>query len=219
MFLQRKECCSIVKVAIVDYGMGNLHSVGKAVERLGHQIIVTASQAEIEAADGVILPGVGAFGDAMKQLSQTGLDKVLHDVAKRGQPLLGICLGMQLLFDESEEHGNYQGLGLLPGKVVRFVEGELKIPHMGWNKLQFKAKNDALLAGLEEGYVYFVHSYHVLPTDRADLLAVTDYGHEVTAIVGRGNVYGMQFHPEKSSELGMALLESFLSNVVAKKQA
>lgn len=196
--------------------MGNLHSVGKAVERLGHQVIVAASQAEIEAADGVILPGVGAFGDAMKQLSQTGLDKVLQNVAKRGQPLLGICLGMQLLFDESVEHGNYQGLGILPGKVVRFVEGELKIPHMGWNKLQFKAENDALLAGLEEGYVYFVHSYHVLPTDRADLLAVTDYGHEVTAIVGRGNVYGMQFHPEKSSELGMALLESFLTNVVGK---
>lgn len=205
-----------MKVAIVDYGMGNLHSVGKAVERLGHQVIVAASQAEIEAADGVILPGVGAFGDAMKQLSQTGLDKVLQNVAKRGQPLLGICLGMQLLFDESVEHGNYQGLGILPGKVVRFVEGELKIPHMGWNKLQFKAENDALLAGLEEGYVYFVHSYHVLPTDRADLLAVTDYGHEVTAIVGRGNVYGMQFHPEKSSELGMALLESFLTNVVGK---
>lgn len=196
--------------------MGNLHSVGKAVERLGHQVIVAASQAEIEAADGVILPGVGAFGDAMKQLSQTGLDKVLQNVAKRGQPLLGICLGMQLLFDESVEHGNYQGLGILPGKVVRFVEGELKIPHMGWNKLQFKAENDALLAGLEEGYVYFVHSYHVLPTDRADLLAVTDYGHEVTAIVGRGNVYGMQFHPEKSSELGMALLESFLTNVIGK---
>lgn len=208
-----------MKVAIVDYGMGNLHSVGKAVERLGHQVIVTASQAELEAADGVILPGVGAFGDAMKQLSQTGLDKVLQDVAKRGQPLLGICLGMQLLFDESVEHGNYEGLGILPGKVVRFVEGELKIPHMGWNKLQFKAEKDALLAGLEEGYVYFVHSYHVLPTDRADLLAVTDYGHEVTAIVGRGNVYGMQFHPEKSSELGMALLESFLSNIVGKKQA
>lgn len=199
--------------------MGNLHSVGKAVERLGHQVIVTASQAEIEAADGVILPGVGAFGDAMKQLSQTGLDKVLQDVAKRGQPLLGICLGMQLLFDESVEHGNYQGLGILPGKVVRFEEGELKIPHIGWNKLQFKAEKDALLAGLEEGYVYFVHSYHVLPTNRANLLAVTDYGHEVTAIVGRDNVYGMQFHPEKSSELGMALLESFLSNVVAKKQA
>lgn len=199
--------------------MGNLHSVGKAVERLGHQVIVTASQAEIEAADGVILPGVGAFGDAMKQLSQTGLDKVLKDVAKRGQPLLGICLGMQLLFDEGVEHGNHQGLGILPGKVVRFAEGELKIPHMGWNKLQFKAQNDPLLEGLEEGYVYFVHSYHALPTERADLLAVTDYGHEVTAIVGRGNVYGMQFHPEKSSELGMALLESFLTNIVGKKRA
>lgn len=199
--------------------MGNLHSVGKAVERLGHQIIVTASQAEIEAAEGVILPGVGAFGDAMKQLSQTGLDKVLQDVAKRGQPLLGICLGMQLLFDESDEHGKHQGLGILPGKVMRFVEGELKIPHMGWNKLQFKAADDDLLAGLEEGYVYFVHSYHVLPANRADLLAVTDYGHEVTAIVGHGNVYGMQFHPEKSSELGMALLESFLTNIVGKKQA
>lgn len=208
-----------MKIAIVDYGMGNLHSVGKAVERLGHQVIVTASQVEIEEAEGVILPGVGAFGDAMKQLSQTGLDKVLQDVAKRGQPLLGICLGMQLLFDESEEHGKHQGLGILPGKVARFAEGELKIPHMGWNKLQFKAADDDLLASLEEGYVYFVHSYHVLPANRADLLAITDYGHEVTAIVGHGNVYGMQFHPEKSSELGMALLESFLSNIVGKKQA
>lgn len=205
-----------MNIAILDYGMGNLHSVGKAVERLGHQVSFTANIAEIKAADGVILPGVGAFGDAMEQLSKTGLDEVVSDVAKRGQPLLGICLGMQLLFDESEEHGKHQGLGILPGKVVRFADGELKVPHMGWNKLQFKNPNNPLIKGLEEGHVYFVHSYHVLPENSSDLLAVTDYGHEVTAIVGRSNVYGMQFHPEKSSQLGMKLLEQFLNRIVVE---
>ncbi|MNJ47488.1 Imidazole glycerol phosphate synthase subunit HisH 1 [compost metagenome] len=205
-----------MNIAIVDYGMGNLHSVGKAVERLGHQASFTANRSEIEAADGVVLPGVGAFGDAMEQLSQTGLDEVVSDVAKRGQPLLGICLGMQLLFDESEEHGKHQGLGILPGTVVRFQDDGLKVPHMGWNKLQFKNHNNPMLKGLEEGHVYFVHSYHVLPENRSDLLAVTDYGHEVTAIVGRNNVYGMQFHPEKSSQLGMSLLGQFLTHVVAE---
>ncbi|MCY7559596.1 imidazole glycerol phosphate synthase subunit HisH [Paenibacillus macerans] len=203
-----------MRIAIVDYGMGNLHSVGKAVERLGYEGIVTGDEARVLAADGVLLPGVGAFGDAMEHLRASGLDAVVRQAAASGKPLLGICLGMQLLFDESEEHGRNEGLGLLPGRAVRFAGGAgLKVPHMGWNRLEFLQPENPLLAGLEEGHVYFVHSYHVLPERREDLLAVTDYGHPVTAIVGRGNVYGMQFHPEKSGQLGMALLRNFLALV------
>lgn len=208
-------------IAIVDYGMGNLHSVSKAVERLGYEGLVTGDADAILGADGVVLPGVGAFGDAMEHLRASGLDGVVRQAADGGTPLLGICLGMQLLFGESEEHGRNAGLGLLPGRAVRFaggsadaeggVRGGLKVPHMGWNRLEFLQPDNPLLAGLEEGHVYFVHSYHVLPERKEDLLAVTDYGHPVTAIVGRGNVYGMQFHPEKSGELGMGLLRNFLA--------
>lgn len=194
-------------IAIIDYGMGNLHSVSKAVERLGHEAVVTSDAATIMAADGAILPGVGAFGDAMANLRATGLDAVTRDYAASGKPLLGICLGMQLLFGESEEHGRHEGLGLLPGRVVRF-EGSYKIPHMGWNELSF-LQESPLFEGLEPGHAYFVHSYHALPERREDLLAVTDYHRQVTAIVGRGSLFGMQFHPEKSGELGMALLEKF----------
>jgi len=196
-------------IAIIDYGMGNLHSVSKAVERLGCEMVVTADPAVIMAADGAILPGVGAFGDAMQNLRETGLDTVVRDYAASGKPLLGICLGMQLLFDESEEHGSHDGLKLLPGKVVRF-RGDYKVPHMGWNKLQF-AQQSPLLKDLEEDYVYFVHSYHVKPEQASDLAAATDYYQPVTAIVGRDNVYGMQFHPEKSGELGMRLLANFVA--------
>ncbi|MDR9851998.1 imidazole glycerol phosphate synthase subunit HisH [Paenibacillus sp. VCA1] len=198
-------------IAIVDYGMGNLHSVSKAVERLGAEALVTGDRAAIMDADGIILPGVGAFGDAMEHLRDSGLDGVMKEAAAAGKPLLGICLGMQLLFSSSEEHGRHEGLGLLPGRVIRFAEGNYKVPHMGWNRLEFLQKNNPLLAGLAEGHVYFVHSYHVLPEVKTDLLAVTDYGQPVTAIVGRGSVYGMQFHPEKSGELGMELLGRFLS--------
>ncbi|MBX4151599.1 imidazole glycerol phosphate synthase subunit HisH [Paenibacillus sp. FSL W7-1279] len=198
-------------IAIVDYGMGNLHSVSKAVERLGYEPLVTGKREEILAADGIILPGVGAFGDAMEQLRETSLDSVMKDAAESGKPLLGICLGMQLLFSRSEEHGQFEGLDILPGSVVRFTGGDYKVPHMGWNSLQFGKREHPLFAGLEEGHVYFVHSYHVLPEVQADLLAVTDYGQPVTAIVGRGSVYGMQFHPEKSGELGMSLLRNFLA--------
>lgn len=198
-------------IAIVDYGMGNLHSVSKAVERLGYQPLVTGEREEILGADGIILPGVGAFGDAMEQLRETSLDSVMKEAAGSGKPLLGICLGMQLLFSRSEEHGKYEGLDILPGSVVRFAGGDYKVPHMGWNSLQFEKREHPLFAGLEEGHVYFVHSYHVLPEVQADLLAVTDYGQPVTAIVGRGSVYGMQFHPEKSGELGMSLLRNFLA--------
>ncbi|AJY75023.1 imidazole glycerol phosphate synthase subunit HisH [Paenibacillus beijingensis] len=196
-------------IAIIDYGMGNLHSVSKAVERLGYEAVVTADPAVIMAADGAILPGVGAFGDAMENLRETGLDAVTKAYAASGKPLLGICLGMQLLFTEGEEHGDHKGLDLLPGRVVRF-QGDYKIPHMGWNKLQF-GQESPLLRGLEEGHVYFVHSYHALPEEASDLLATTDYYQQVTAVVGRGSVYGMQFHPEKSGELGMSLLGNFLA--------
>lgn len=197
-------------VAIVDYGMGNLHSVSKAVERLGYTSLVTSDAAEILAADSVILPGVGAFGDAMEHLRESGMDDVVRAAASAGQPVLGICLGMQLLFSSSEEHGEHKGLELLPGAVVRFAPRDgYKVPHMGWNKLSFRQPESPLLAGLTEGHVYFVHSYHALAAD-SDLLAVTDYGHPVTAIVGRDNVYGMQFHPEKSGELGIKLLGNFL---------
>lgn len=198
-------------VAIVDYGMGNLHSVSKAVERLGYTSLVTADAGEILAADSVILPGVGAFGDAMEHLRASGMDVVVKAAAEAGQPLLGICLGMQLLFSSSEEHGEHKGLDLLPGSVVRFAPRDgYKVPHMGWNKLGFLQPESPLLTGLEEGHVYFVHSYHVLAGSDSDLLAVTDYGHPVTAVVGRNNVYGMQFHPEKSGELGIKLLGNFL---------
>jgi glutamine amidotransferase len=198
-------------VAIVDYGMGNLHSVSKAVERLGYASLVTADAGKILAADSVILPGVGAFGDAMEHLRASGMDVVVKAVAEAGQPLLGICLGMQLLFSSSEEHGEHKGLDLLPGSVVRFAPRDgYKVPHMGWNKLGFLQPASPLLTGLEEGHVYFVHSYHVLAGSDSDLLAVTDYGHPVTAVVGRNHVYGMQFHPEKSGELGIKLLGNFL---------
>jgi glutamine amidotransferase len=195
-------------IAIIDYGMGNLHSVSKAVERLGYAYKITSDKQEILEADKAILPGVGAFGDAMVYLQESGLDQTTLDFAASGKPLLGICLGMQLLFTESEEHGSHQGLNLLQGKVVRF-QGDYKVPHMGWNRLAFN-QDSPLLEGIEEGHVYFVHSYHALPEQVSDLLAHTDYYQPVTAIVGRNNVYGMQFHPEKSSDIGMKLLGNFL---------
>jgi glutamine amidotransferase len=195
-------------IAIIDYGMGNLHSVSKAVERLGYRAVVTSDREEILSASAAILPGVGAFGDAMAFLRETGLDEVTKEYAATGKPLIGICLGMQLLFSESEENGQHEGLKLLPGRVVRFV-GDYKVPQMGWNRLEFH-KDSPLLQGVEEGHVYFVHSYHVLVERQEDLLATADYFQDVTAIVGRDNLYGTQFHPEKSGEVGMKLLANFL---------
>lgn len=194
-------------IAIVDYGMGNLYSVRCALERLGFSGFVTADPDDLERARGIILPGVGAFGDAMANLRRRGLDRALVDAAQAGKPLLGICLGMQLLFEESEEHGRHAGLGLLPGRVVRF-RGPFKIPHMGWNRLRY-LRASPLLAGVPEGYVYFVHSYYVAPEARDILLAACDYHGEVPAIVGRGRLFGMQFHPEKSGKTGLALLANF----------
>lgn len=196
-------------IAIIDYGMGNLHSVSKAVERLGFQAVITAEPDVILKADAAILPGVGAFGDAMAQLKETKLDRTVIDFAHSGKPLLGICLGMQLLFSRSEEHGNHTGLNLLPGRVVRF-QGDFKIPHMGWNELHLKAPTP-LFEGIEQGgFAYFVHSYHVLAEREEDVLAETDYFGPVTAVVGRDSIFGMQFHPEKSGSDGMRLLHNFL---------
>lgn len=194
-------------IAIIDYGMGNLHSVSQALERKNHPWRISADPDVIRSADGVILPGVGAFGDAMMELKQRDLITVIKEVAREGKPLLGICLGMQLLFTGSDEHGYHQGLNLLPGHVVRF-KGNYKIPHMGWNELRFERPHP-FFQGIEDGYAYFVHSYHVLPDNAADILAMTDYYQPVTAMVGRGNLFGMQFHPEKSGETGRRLLNRF----------
>ncbi len=193
--------------AIVDYGVGNLKSVVNAMDYLGLAAVVTADAGELERADAVILPGVGAFPDAAEKLRATGLDRALVRAAER-KPILGICLGMQLLFDMGEEGRPTAGLGLIPGKV-RPVETALKLPQIGWNSLTFRA-DCPLFRGLDQGaYVYFVHSYCGVAERAEDVAAVTDYGGTVTAAVGRGNVYGCQFHPEKSGEVGLQILRNF----------
>ncbi|MEH7547238.1 MULTISPECIES: imidazole glycerol phosphate synthase subunit HisH [Bacillaceae] len=203
-------------IGIVDYGMGNLFSVSKALERLGADYFISADKDELLNADALILPGVGSFRDAMERLQV----ETIKEFAATGKPLLGICLGMQLLFEESEENGPTKGLGLLPGKVRRFPgttpEGETyKVPHMGWNRLEF-VQDSPLLNDLTEDYVYFVHSYFVDADNNDALLAKADYHEQVSAVVGRDNIFGMQFHPEKSSRLGMALLDNFLKLAVER---
>ncbi|EST55456.1 imidazole glycerol phosphate synthase [Brevibacillus panacihumi W25] len=199
-------------IGIIDYGMGNLYSLSKALERLGYTYEFVSRPERLKEYTGLILPGVGAFGDAIANIRELGLVEGIRDYAASGRPILGICLGMQLLFDKSEEHGEHQGLSLLAGEVVRF-QGEYKVPHMGWNQLEIKgdgARKLPLLDGVQTGdYVYFVHSYHVRVKARDILLATTDYYQDVTAIAGQGNVYGMQFHPEKSGDTGMRLLRNF----------
>jgi glutamine amidotransferase len=201
-------------IAIIDYGMGNLHSVSKALERLGYEYNITDDPIVIQEANGVILPGVGAFGDAMKQLRRTGLDVLIKNIAEQGKPLLGICLGMQLLFTSSTEGGRHDGLNLLHGHVSRLPgvskTGEkYKVPHMGWNLLHFTQKEHLLLERISEGYTYFVHSFFVEQLSKQELIAYADYHEQVPGIVGRNNVMGMQFHPEKSGETGMQLLANF----------
>ncbi len=194
-------------IAVIDYGMGNLHSVSKALERMNHAVSVTSDPETIIGADSIILPGVGAFGDAMYELGKRELVTVLKEASRMDKPILGICLGMQLLFTSSDEHGYHQGLNLLPGHVVRF-EGDYNIPHMGWNWLSFKHPHP-FFRGLKEGHVYFVHSYHVMADNQEDVIATTDYYQNVAAIVSRRKVYGVQFHPEKSGKLGLQLLGRF----------
>lgn len=201
-------------IAILDYGMGNLRSVEKAFEHIGAEVVVTSDPEVVRQAAGVVLPGVGAFGDAMVNLADLGLIPVIREVVAAGKPFLGICLGMQLLFSSSEEHGEHQGLDLIRGHV-RLFRGDFKIPHIGWNDLNLY-QNSPLLEGVEAGdYVYWVHSLLVEPEDKSVLLAGTDYYGEVPGIVGLENVFGIQFHPEKSSRVGLQLLTNFL-NIVRK---
>lgn len=195
------------EIVIIDYGMGNLHSVSKAVEAVEAVPIVTADKKIIAAAEKIILPGVGAFGDCMKNLQATGLVPELIKHIKSGKGFLGICLGMQLLFESSEESPGVAGLGIFKGAVKRLTT-EYKVPHMGWNRLKLKAASP-LTAAADGSYVYFVHSFHAVPEDSNIITAVCDYGTEITAAVGRDNIQILQFHPEKSGEVGLKMLQAF----------
>ncbi|MEK6791899.1 MAG: imidazole glycerol phosphate synthase subunit HisH [Deltaproteobacteria bacterium] len=199
-------------IAIIDYDMGNLRSVAKAFERVGAKVVVTRSAQEIMAASRVVLPGVGAFRDCMANLMEYGLIEPILKTIEAGKPFLGICLGLQLLFDESEEFGRHKGLGVIRGKVVRFqskaVAG-LKVPHMGWNNAR-QAKGSPLLNGIsDKDFFYFVHSYYAVPEDKSVILTTTDYGTEFTSSISSGNVFACQFHPEKSQTVGLKVLENF----------
>ena len=199
----------MMKIAIIDYGMGNLHSAAKALEKVGAQVAVTRDPELVRQADKVVLPGVGAFGDCMKNLNERGLAPVIHEVIAAGKPFLGICVGLQLLFEGSEEDPGVAGLGIFKGMVRKIAAPGLKIPHMGWNNLEYRTSS-SLFQGLPPAaYVYFVHSYHAVPTDESCITAVTDYGGQVTAAVGRGLVQAVQFHPEKSSAVGLKILANF----------
>lgn len=195
------------KIVIIDYGMGNLHSVNKALVKVGGDVTVSSDKEIIAAADKVILPGVGAFGDCMANLEKYELIPVIKEALNSGKPFLGICLGEQLLFEGSEEAPGVPGLGFFKGQVKK-IETNEKIPHMGWNKLTLK-NSSPLLKNVGGEYVYFVHSYHAMPEDKSIITSVCDYGTEITASVGRGNVQAFQFHPEKSSSVGLSILEAF----------
>lgn len=198
--------------AIIDYDAGNLRSVEKALQALGEETVITRDREEILAADRVILPGVGAFGDAMEKLHQYGLVEIIRQVVQKGTPFLGICLGLQLLFEESEESQGVPGLGILKGKIRRIPNTPgLKIPHMGWNSLTIRP-GTRLFSGLgEDPYVYFVHSYYLEAADPVIVAARTDYGVEIHAAVEKDSVFACQFHPEKSSDTGLQILKNFIS--------
>ena len=199
-------------IAIIDYDAGNIKSVEKALNFLGEEAIITRDRDEILKSDKVILPGVGAFGDAMEKLHQYGLVETIKEVVKREIPFLGICLGLQLMFESSDEAPGVEGLGLLPGKILRIPkQGDLKIPHMGWNNIKTK-EGAKLFKGLEEDpYVYFVHSYYLKAEDEDIVAATTKYGVTIHASVEKGNIFACQFHPEKSSAVGLQILKNFIS--------
>ena len=198
-------------IAIVDYDAGNIKSVEKALQFLGQEPVVTRDKETLLQAEKVIVPGVGAFGDAMGKMHQYGLVEVLREIAAKGTPLLGICLGLQLFFESSEETPGVEGLGLLPGKIVRIPDKEgFKIPHMGWNSIQINPAS-RLLKGIEEGaYVYFVHSYYLQAENEADVAATTDYVVNIHAAAEHENIFATQFHPEKSGDTGMQILRNFI---------
>lgn len=196
-------------IAIVDYGMGNLRSVHKAFERVGFSAVVTQDREVIRKADGLVVPGVGAFKKAMENLKILKLiDPILEFIAK-GKPFLGICLGLQLLFMESEEFGHQQGLGIFKGRVVRFPDSSLKVPHIGWNSIRWK-KSVPIFEGLADGsYFYFVHSYFPVPEEQELVATTTYYGIEFTSSISRGNLFALQFHPEKSQTAGLQIIKNF----------
>jgi glutamine amidotransferase len=206
-------------IAIIDYGMGNLRSVQKGFEHTGHEAVVTSDAKTILNADKVVLPGVGAFSDCMKNLEQYGLIDAVRTSISSGKPFLGICLGLQLLFTESEEFGISKGLDIIKGRVIRFKGpvfdtpnselGTLKVPHMGWNSLTFKRRPPALIDVPENSHVYFVHSFHVVPDDKSVIATTTPYGIEFVSSIWKDNILAVQFHPEKSQALGLSILKRF----------
>jgi imidazole glycerol-phosphate synthase subunit HisH len=200
-----------VRIAVVDYGMGNRRSVQKALEHVGAQAIVSRDHDQLRAADGLVVPGVGAFPTAMRNLSDLGLDELIREQASAARPLLGICLGMQLLFANSEELGSTPGLGLIPGEVRWLASGGLRVPHIGWNEVRFERRSP-LLRGLPDGGCpfYHVHSLAAWPENADDIVATCEYGQRFATIVERGSVLGVQFHPEKSSADGLRMLENFV---------
>jgi glutamine amidotransferase len=208
-------------IAVIDYGVGNLRNVYKALEAVGAPVEIVTGPARLAGAAGIVLPGVGAFGDAAANLRRAGFEAPLLDAVAAGIPLLGICVGMQLLCDESEELGRHRGLGIIPGRVLRF-SGQapvasggrpLKVPQIGWNQLHHRG-TDPLLAGVPDGaYAYFVHSYYCAPADPAHIIATTDFGINYASVVRRGNVWGIQCHPEKSQAVGLGILRNFVAIV------
>ena len=199
-------------IAIIDYGMGNLRSVQKGFERMGHEAVVTNDATTILSASKVVLPGVGAFPDCMRNLREYGLIDVVHESINSGKPFLGICLGLQLLFTESEEFGISKGLDIIKGRVVRFKGpefGDLKIPHMGWNSVSIKRRAPALQDVPDNSNVYFVHSFHVVPDDKSVIATTTPYGFEFVSSIWKDNIFATQFHPEKSQALGLSILKRF----------
>ena len=199
-------------IAIIDYDAGNIKSVEKALKTLGQDVVITRDPETILAADKVILPGVGAFGDAMGKLHDYGLVEVIHQVVEKKTPFLGICLGLQLMFESSEETPGVEGLSILKGKIVKIPEnGELKIPHMGWNSLHFQNEGRLFVNLPQDSYVYFVHSYYLQAEDESIVKATTDYSTCIHASVEKDNVFACQFHPEKSSDVGLTILKNFCS--------
>lgn len=200
-------------IAIVDYGAGNLRSVQNTLKHVGAETKTVSKPSELDGADKIVLPGVGAFGAGMAALRESGFVEPIIQAAKAGVPLLGICLGMQYLFETSEEMGTHQGLGLLPGQVVKFPPNGPLVPHIGWNQLHIRQQSP-LLRGVNEGdYAYFVHSYYVEAADPNDILASTDYGLNYASVVGRGNIFGIQCHPEKSQHVGQRILRNFVEDI------
>lgn len=197
-------------ITVIDYDAGNLNSVNKALQFLGQEVVITRDTQLLRKADKVILPGVGAFGDAMKKLEEYQLTDVIKEIIARGTPFLGICLGLQLLFEESEESPGVKGLGVLKGKIVKIPEEKgLKVPHIGWNSLNYGRKGKLFEGIPEQSYVYFVHSYYLKAQDGNIVTASTEYGVHIHASVEQGNVFACQFHPEKSGETGLAILKNF----------